>query len=1006
VLRALTNRADSQSKELHKLRSRRDSLQRKLGVHKQIIDLLGRENIPGLRRLIDHSQKRGESEVRLLCKLQAAAAGKIRIRGGYNKQELDLSFLAMHSSGRFTVAMNRSGNIAAEKTVHKYFRRPQVMVSASMPSMLELNYNISAFFDPNFMTPSAPIAEYSDRRILMGITCMFDNVAVEQRCRWDPVRDVVIGFCREHSQNKDLRVYDEAALLCMKDAVSATEGDNMLCYAKEVTAVAIGKVAPIPPDFTDYAINLVLLSPTCKSEKAPEFRNLLELIERAWSNHPHGARIHGPLWSLASDGDSVSRAAKHAMCTAVLLSEVDPELNHSLKDLEGMNLMVSESGASHLTDPKHIFKCMCTLIRSEEGIVIAELIVTRNDFLDALCSFESIDKQKAETLLDPKDKQNVPKATELLYWLAQVSKLPPPADAARATKRKAVAFLGELLYYFMHPFTDPDLSITDQFVSLFTFSHLAAALQIIHGTSCITGALYADAQATIKCMTLTAARLKLIDDELSYFIILEGSDRLEGHFCTVRTTDHARNFDAYQMGYKSSQAITEQAIYAQYPHLDRGHRRLKVKQSKGVDHLNPKSWKGCVKVGSLDLVSAWKKGREQAAEALASYFPSYSYPNLQFYWEQMKRNRSSYDILRPSGDYIGVRSETADTRSERRETSYDDDNFTDISSDSGSEDDAEEVLQQPIAFSVSQECRELEQDKWPSTASELAQFASSVQTEMYMGVLPSYEAPPPVETIIPLANLSKTIAWNGRTALKETVVPDVLKTGHKQSADRERRVQEGKRHGISDLLSINKRAALTSESEVTPEVDDGTLEQNDLIACLVRSQSGLCLAAFEVKYMRCTKAKNCTSLLWSEIDSSSFEVTIVAQILGLFPDSISPDKSDNHSERWLWEGTYLQPGRQSKGSRSVKHTRASLLVDIPGRLVYPLAPEIIPVTGKFGFSNSQLEEILGDALDTVNPVARDDFMANIALLPDMTSVSELPYVDSNGQCIKSVSLIL
>lgn len=49
------------------------------------------------------------------------------------------------------------------------------------------------------------------------------------------------------------------------------------------------------------------------------------------------------------------------------------------------------------------------------------------------------------------------------------------------------------------------MSLSDQVQFLATYSYLVAAMQIKHGSACLTGALYADTQATIKDIVFTIA---------------------------------------------------------------------------------------------------------------------------------------------------------------------------------------------------------------------------------------------------------------------------------------------------------------------------------------------------------------------------------------------------------------------------------------------------------------------------------------------------------------------
>ena len=95
------------------------------------------------------------------------------------------------------------------------------------------------------------------------------------------------------------------------------------------------------------------------------------------------------------------------------------------------------------------------------------------------------------------------------------------------------------LGYFVLPFIIIEKTLSQQLELLSTFSHLAAAMFIVHGVACLTGALYADAQSIVKNIFITVARLQVTDRTLNFYILLEGTDRLENLFCECRTQDHA-----------------------------------------------------------------------------------------------------------------------------------------------------------------------------------------------------------------------------------------------------------------------------------------------------------------------------------------------------------------------------------------------------------------------------------------------------------------------------------
>lgn len=107
-----------------------------------------------------------------------------------------------------------------------------------------------------------------------------------------------------------------------------------------------------------------------------------------------------------------------------------------------------------------------------------------------------------------------------------------------------------MMGYFMRPFIQISMDLSNQLQNLATYSFLAAAMHIKHGSNCLTNALYADTQATVKNIIFTVAQMKEVDSEKALYILLEGTDQLEALFGDCQTQDHARNFDIKQLGQK------------------------------------------------------------------------------------------------------------------------------------------------------------------------------------------------------------------------------------------------------------------------------------------------------------------------------------------------------------------------------------------------------------------------------------------------------------------------
>ncbi|KAJ7830221.1 hypothetical protein B0H14DRAFT_2307278, partial [Mycena olivaceomarginata] len=163
-------------------------------------------------------------------------------------------------------------------------------------------------------------------------------------------------------------------------------------------------------------------------------------------------------------------------------------------------------------------------------------------------------------------------------------------------------------------------SLSQQIRSLATYAHLCTAMYLKHQTNFLTNPLFADSQLIVRCIIITTARLQIINPQLKFYIILDGTDRLEGVFCDARTMNHSSNFDIEQFVQKLAIRALINATFQRNPDLDRGHRKLKLSGALGIDHINPASWKGNVVVGNVDIPCEYALGQKDANNVLEKYF--------------------------------------------------------------------------------------------------------------------------------------------------------------------------------------------------------------------------------------------------------------------------------------------------------------------------------------------------------------------------------------------------
>ena len=312
---------------------------------------LATNDIPGLRRLLLVALNRGASPRAVLVQLQQSFLGFYSPRGGFSERDLEISYLVKALGGpRLLYALHKSHGLASVSTVGRHRVVPRLLTSIGTPSMEEIYDNITVFHAPEQKPPPEPSANGS----LPGHILMLDGVAIEEKCRYDSTRNAVVGLCREHGGRVNTSVSSVENLERIAEALDRGPEDGGCCHGKDATVVAIGPYARAD----HYTPTPIALSASCKAEDAVSLARWLAMVLEVWESHPQGKKLHGPLWSVGSDGESQFRKARHILC---MIQEIDPNsvLGQKLRSCLGLNKMTSCHGVVATCDPKHILKSKC-----------------------------------------------------------------------------------------------------------------------------------------------------------------------------------------------------------------------------------------------------------------------------------------------------------------------------------------------------------------------------------------------------------------------------------------------------------------------------------------------------------------------------------------------------------------------------------------------------------------------------------------------------------------------
>ncbi|KAJ3911479.1 hypothetical protein F5877DRAFT_20743, partial [Lentinula edodes] len=918
--RLLRSRVQSLEKQLEN--SRRRNTQ-----YKRIMTFLAEYDVSGLRRLLATSLRRGASPSFVFRRLEDCINQMYSPRGNFSRRDYDIAFIAKSLGGpRLLYALQKAFGLPSRTALSKNAHVPELRPCISKPSEEEIDYNISTLFDSNVR--KAPMSDSLKRA---GKVLMMDGIAVEEVCRYCPARDKACGLCREHGNTVDCRVPDYAAIKAIEEAL---EGGTVH-VGKDATVLAIASLSD--PD--DYIPVPVLISSSCKKEDADQLSRWLQLFLEVWRSHPNGERLHGPITVLASDGESTFRSARFKIAMSERI-DTTQGFGVSLSDLPGLNLQTGMYGLLTTCDHKHIFKRFATLTRSLVGIQIDDTTITSVQIAAEIAKLEGVGATKAADLMDPHDKQNVPKATALLTTLAQVE--PISEVATEAERQRKIAFLGHTLNYFFLAFTSAKMSLSDQIFHLATYAHLTYAMYKRNGLGFLTSALYADSHSVIKQIICTIARLQAIDPELLYLLLLDGTDRLEGLFSNVRTQDHSRNFDILQLAQKLSIAAELVAVFSRHPELDRGHRRRDLTDIEGIDHINPASVPHeNKKVGQVNLSKEWRRGMEEANKVLANKVLVRELgQSYDFLADFISVDR---DMMRPDGEYIGSRWMPGDEKSEDEDKS-------------APSHDAPTI---------------------PHESDQLRALTQSLDEQVHLTGLEEGVDPSPSE--LPQKN-SLTIEVEGRSFRKDSLIVALLKSDRARKAT----IRTMRAARVTQNQALRIQSSRFEMPTITGDgPDDSILQSGDLAATVVVARGRVSLAVVEVLHFEHRGTNK--QIFDINVEQISPEMFAVCQVVKLTPYTDPNEDGDRTVPSvWLWECGYHPIKENSKSQKDYSFNVPTSMLNI---LVHDLIANPFQTTSEDivmsrAFDHADLEDTFAFAYDMLDPNT-DSFWETVALLPQI-----------------------
>ena len=354
-----------------------------------------------------------------------------------------------------------------------------------------------------------------------------------------------------------------------------------------------------------------------------------------------------------------------------------------------MNLLVGDNDLTADKDYKHVVKRLRNLLLRKMGSMVNGFHIT-----PALLRFHlkanGVSSLRLNYLLNPSDCQNVPLCYTLLKEVWSLPDPTPSDTPSFIAARKALQLLGSLFRHIVIPFIQINLSLHEQLSHLSAAAHLATFLYTVNNSrnKALQTLTFRDIILLVKNAFFCVAKSKVSVPDGKFWIILLGTDRLESTFGLVRSmVGNDRNVDILQLGTRLSHAVECLNIFEKYPHWDHGPKRLKlpaIEDGNGdvlakVDHINPDSWKGDVRLANVLLVTSWNSGRHMVES---------QYSTTGIHDKLAELDRNGYDMTFPFG--------TEDVDDEESEEDVEEHDQETTQAVDFMESDVSAVLEQPI----------------------------------------------------------------------------------------------------------------------------------------------------------------------------------------------------------------------------------------------------------------------------------------------------------------------
>ena len=184
-----------------------------LDIYKQFMLAISSQRIPRVDHVLRVGFRRGTGIRPMLELIKKAAEGTFHPKGFGEEEELQALLFLRLGGARVADAAHCIFGMPAVSTIRRHTIIPQMIVSPSFPTSIEIGSNIAASFKPLCDILGASM------QTMLHAVIMFDEISIERRPRWDDKSNKILGVCREHGQDTSLEFTSEDDLQTLWEEV-------------------------------------------------------------------------------------------------------------------------------------------------------------------------------------------------------------------------------------------------------------------------------------------------------------------------------------------------------------------------------------------------------------------------------------------------------------------------------------------------------------------------------------------------------------------------------------------------------------------------------------------------------------------------------------------------------------------------------------------------------------------------------------------------------------------